>query len=156
MQKAREIQGILLTQTKIPWASVEEVPEEEEQQKLLPKPQATVPTEEMPPERIEIADKLLIAYIRGEPVVRIFKLWETPFTEEYSEPRYSYSREMAKISWITTSKDSTQYSFSQSVWIWAKTLVSQHLAHRQEEESNEQKKMLNELLLKDYLEYQWV
>ena len=103
------MQGVLPTQTRIPKASVEEVPEEE-QQGLLPKPQGTASTagkEEMPPGKIEIGDdELLIAYIRGEPVVRIFEPQRTPLTEEYDEPKHFYSEKMAKISWMTTSKDS--------------------------------------------------
>ena len=53
-------------------------------------------------------------------------------------------------------KTPPRYSFSQNVWIWAKTSVSQRLAHEQEGGDNEQKKTLDELLPKEYLEYQRV
>ena len=74
--------------------------------------------EEAPPKEIRIADdELLIAYIKGEPVIGIFEPQKTPLTEEYDEPKYCYSKGTAKISRITTSKDSPQYSFSQNIWI---------------------------------------
>ena len=154
MQKEREVQGVLPTQTRIPRASIEEVPEEEEQQEP---PKMTLAEEETPPKEIRITDdELLIAYVKGEPVVGIFEPQRTPLTEEYDEPKYCYSKKTATISRITTSKDSPRYSFGQNVWIRAKTSISQRLAHEQEGENDGQKKMLDELLPKEYLEYRRV
>jgi len=36
-------------------------------------------------------DDLIIAYVRGEPVISIFKPKQTPLTEEYFEPWIGYS-----------------------------------------------------------------
>ena len=96
MQKAREAQGVLPTQTRILRASIEEIPEEEERQEP---PKMTLAEEETLPKEIRITDdELLIAYVKGEPVVRILEPQKTPLTEEYDEPKYCYSKKTAKIS----------------------------------------------------------
>ena len=95
VQKVRETQGVLPPQIRILRASVEEVPKEELQEPL----KTASTTGETFLGEIKIKDdELLIAYIRGEPVVKVFEPQKTPLTEEYDKPKYSYSRKTAKIS----------------------------------------------------------
>ena len=88
---------MLPTRTRIPRASIEEIPEEKERQR--PSETTLTEEEEAPLKEIRITDdELLIAYVKGERVIGIFEPQKTPLTEEYDKPKYCYSKRTAKIS----------------------------------------------------------
>jgi hypothetical protein len=101
-------------------------------------------------------DELIIAYIRGEPVIGVFEPASDPLTTEFDEPRYSYSCNTRTISRLTRSSTSPRYSFSSTVHIRAKTSVSQKLAHNSEKDQEDKKKSSDELLPEQYREYKRV
>jgi gag-polyprotein putative aspartyl protease len=101
-------------------------------------------------------DELIIAYIRGEPIISVFKLANDPLTTESDEPHYSYSHNTQMISRLIRLSTSPCYSFSSTVHICTKTLVSQKLAHDSEKDQEDKKKYLDELLLEQYRKYKRV
>jgi hypothetical protein len=142
-------------------AFVEEVPDEESAPSLEaePKPQNTEPVPPLVPdvEALEIEDdEILIAYIKGEPVIGIFKENETPLMDELDHPTYYYSKGQNGINRVTKSTHSAQFHFGQNIWINAKTSVSQQLAHDSAKTKGEKAKSLNDLLPKAYQEYRTV
>jgi len=98
-------------------------------------------------------DDLIIAYVRGEPVIGIFKPEQTPLAEEYFGPRIGYSRSEKWINRIIKAQGSARYCHGQSVWIRAKTSVSQTLEHANGKDKSETRKSLDELLPGPYQEY---
>jgi hypothetical protein len=105
----------------------------------------------------EIADdKLLIAYVRGKPVIGIFRSEEPPLTTEFDELRFSYSRTTGKVSRLMKSPSSSRYHFSSAIHIQAKTSVSQKLAHKSVKDQEANKKTLDELLPEHYRDYKRV
>jgi gag-polyprotein putative aspartyl protease len=118
----------LMRMVHLPKATVEEIPDEEAIPEMLPdtepigpqdhpkesaQPTSPLPSEEVTPLSTkettleEITDdKLLITYIRGEPVIGIFEPAKTPLTKEYKEPLYSYSTKKAMISQLVKSNNS--------------------------------------------------
>jgi hypothetical protein len=101
-------------------------------------------------------NKLIIAYIRGEPVIGVFEPANDPLTIEFNEPRYLYLCDSQMISRLMKLSTSPRYSFSSTVHICAKTLVSQKLAHNSEKDQEDKKKSLDELLPGHYHEYKRV
>jgi len=99
-------------------------------------------------------DDLIITYVRGELVIGIFKPEQTPLAKEYFESWIGYSRSEKRISWIIKAQGSAHYCHGQSIWIRAKTSVSQTLEHASGKDKSETKKSLDELLLGPYQEYQ--
>jgi hypothetical protein len=75
----------------------------------IPSPETSTPgTEEADlchDDKID-SNKLIIAYIKGEPVIGIFKPANDPLTIEFDKPRYSYSRDSRTISRLTKSSTS--------------------------------------------------
>jgi len=98
-------------------------------------------------------DDLIIAYVRGEPVIGIFEPEQTPLAEEYFGPRIGYSKSEKRINRVIKAQGSARYCHGQSVWIRAKTSVSQTLEHASGKDKSETKKSLNELLPGPYQEY---
>jgi hypothetical protein len=162
----------------LPKATAEEIPDKEAMPETLPdtepigpqdhpeelvQPTSPPPTKEVTPLSTEettleeIADdELLIAYIRGEPVIGIFEPVRTLLTKEYKEPLYSYSTKKVTISWLIKSNDSPQYAYSQNVWIRVKISISQRLAHKSEKDQETNEKTLDELLPDHYKDYRKV
>jgi hypothetical protein len=102
----------------------------------------------------EIADdELLIAYVRGKPVIGIFRSEEPPLTTEFEESKFSYSQTTGKVSHLMKSPSSSRYRFSSAVHIRAKTSVSQKLAHESKKDQEANKKTLDELLPEHYRDY---
>jgi hypothetical protein len=101
-------------------------------------------------------DELVITYIKGEPVIGIFKKKDTPLTKEHDYPNYSYAKNSLGIRRISTSIRSARYTFGQDTWIRAKMSISQQLAHDNAEINPEKKKSLDNLLLNAYHEYKSV
>jgi hypothetical protein len=101
-------------------------------------------------------DELLIAYVRGKPVIGIFGSEEPPLTTEFEESKFSYSQTTGKISRLMKSPSSPRYRFSSAVHIRAKTSVSQKLAHESEKDQEANKKTLDELLPEHYRDYKRV
>jgi len=98
-------------------------------------------------------DDLIIAYIRGELVIGIFEPEQTPLAEKYFESRIGYSRLEKRVNQVIKAQGSARYCHGQSVWIRAKTSVSQTLEHASGKDKSETKKSLDELLLGPYQEY---
>jgi len=61
-------------------------------------------------------DDLIIDYVRGEPVIGIFKPEQNPFTEEYFGPWIGYSWSEKWINRIIKAQGSACYCHGQSVW----------------------------------------
>jgi hypothetical protein len=99
---------------------------------------------------------MIIAYIKGEPIISIFEKKDTLFTGDHDYPKYNYRKNSSGIRWINTSIRSARYTFGQDVWIRAKTSISQQLAHDKAESNPEKKKSLDDLLLKAYHKYKSV
>jgi ADP-heptose:LPS heptosyltransferase len=105
----------------------------------------------------EIADdEVLIAYVRGKPVIGIFRSEEPSPTIKFDEPKFSYSQTTGKVSCLMKSPSSSCYRFSSAVHIQAKTPVSQKLAHESVKDQEANKKTLDELLPEHYQEYKQV
>jgi hypothetical protein len=105
---------------------------------------------------LESEDEMVIAYIKGEPVIGIFEKKDTLFTRDHDYPKYDYGKNSLGIRRISTSIRSKQYTFGQDTWIRAKTSISQQLAHDKADLNPEKKKSLDDLLLKVYHEYKSV
>ncbi|KAF8240649.1 hypothetical protein L208DRAFT_1064440, partial [Tricholoma matsutake] len=79
-------------------------------------------------------------------------------TNNKTHPEFSYGRGRTligrTISRIMKAKGSPQYAYGQNIWIRAKTSVSQHLTHKKE--GDPEQKTLDELLPKQYKEYQQI
>jgi hypothetical protein len=101
-------------------------------------------------------DDMVIAYIKGEPVIGIFEKKDTPLTKEHNYPNYGYAKSSLGIRRISTSIRSARYTLGQDVWIRAKTSISQQLAHDNAETNPEKKKSLDDLLPNAYHEYRSV
>jgi len=101
-------------------------------------------------------DDLIIDYVRGEPVIGIFKPEQNPFTEEYFGPWIGYSWSEKWINRIIKAQGSACYCHGQSVWIREKTSISQSLEHASGKDKLETKKSLNKLLPGPYQEYCWL
>jgi hypothetical protein len=99
---------------------------------------------------------MIIAYIKGEPVIGIFENKDTLFTGDHDYPKYDYGKNSSGIQRISTSIRSARYTFRQDMWIRAKTSISQQLAHDKADSNLEKKKSLNDLLWKAYHEYKSV
>jgi hypothetical protein len=100
-------------------ATVEEVPDEEAptlvaDQRLI----SDTIIEEIPPlvidsedsdeeplsaATLESEDEMIIAYIKGEPVIGIFEKKDTLFIGDHDYPRYNYDKNSSGIQWIRTS-----------------------------------------------------
>jgi hypothetical protein len=78
---------------------------------------------------LESEDEMIIAYIKGEPVIGIFEKKDTLFTGDHDYPKYDYDKNSSGIQRISTSIRSKRYTFGQDAWIRAKTSISQQLAH---------------------------
>jgi hypothetical protein len=131
--------------TMIRKATVEEVPDEEAPTLVADRqPISDAIIEEIPPLMInsedsneeplnaatlESEDEMIIAYIKGEPVIGIFEKKDTLFTRDHDYPKYDYNKNSSGIRWISTSNRSARYTFGQDMWIRAKTSISQQLTH---------------------------
>jgi hypothetical protein len=104
---------------------------------------------------LESEDEMIIAYIKGEPVISIFEKKDTLFTRDHNYPKYDYGKYSSGIRWINTSIRSARYTFGQDAWTRAKMSISQQLAH-DKADSNLEKKSLDDLLPKAYHEYKSV
>jgi hypothetical protein len=58
-------------------------------------------------------DKMIIAYIKGEPIISIFEKKDTPLTKEHDYPKYDYAKNNLGIQQISTSIRSARYTFGQ-------------------------------------------
>jgi hypothetical protein len=105
---------------------------------------------------LESEDEMIVAYIKGEPVIGIFERKDTLFTRDHDYPKYDYGKNSSGIQWISTLIRSTWYTFGQDTWIRAKTSISQQLAHDKADSNPEKKKSLDNLLPKAYHEYKLV
>jgi hypothetical protein len=105
---------------------------------------------------LESEDKMIIAYIKEEPIISIFEKKDTLFTGDHDYPKYDYTKNSSGIRRIKTSIRSARYTFGQDTWIRTKTFISQQLAHDKAESNPEKKKLLDDLLLKAYHEYKSV
>jgi hypothetical protein len=105
---------------------------------------------------LESEDKMIIAYIKGEPVIGIFEKKDTLFTRDHDYPKYNYGKNSSGIRQISTLIRSARYTFGQDTWIRAKTSISQQLAHDKADSNPEKKKSLDDLLPKAYHEYKSV
>jgi hypothetical protein len=105
---------------------------------------------------LESEDEMVIAYIKGEPVIGIFEKKDTLFTRDHDYPKYDYTKNSSGIRQINTSIRSAWYTFGQDAWIRAKTSISQQPAHDKADSNLEKKKSLDDLLLKAYHEYKSV
>jgi hypothetical protein len=105
---------------------------------------------------LESEDKMIIAYIKGEPIIGIFEKKDTLFTKDHDYPKYDYGKNSSGIRRISTSTRSKWYSFGQDTWIRAKMSISQQLAHDKADSNPEKKKSLDDLLPKAYHEYKSV
>jgi hypothetical protein len=101
-------------------------------------------------------DEMIIAYIKGEPIISIFEKKNTLFTTDHDYPKYDYNKNSSGIQWINTSTRSARYTFGQDAWIRAKTSISQQLTHDKADSNLEKKKSLDDLLPKAYHEYKLV
>jgi hypothetical protein len=153
-------------------ATVEEVPDEEAPTLAVnQQPISDAIIEEIPPlvndsedsdkeplnaATLESEDEMIIAYIKGEPVIGIFEKKDTLFTGDHDYPKYGYDKNSSGIRRISTSIRSKRYTFGQDAWIRAKTSISQQLAHDKADFNSEKKKSLDDLLLKAYHEYKSV
>jgi hypothetical protein len=153
-------------------ATVEEVPDEEAPTLAVSQqPISDVIIEEIPPlvtdsedsdeeplnaATLESEDEMIIAYIKGEPVIGIFERKDTLFTRDHDYPKYDYDKNSSGIRRISTSIRSKRYTFGQDTWIRAKTSISQQLAHDKADSNPEKKKSLDDLLPKAYHEYKSV
>jgi hypothetical protein len=153
-------------------ATVEEVPDEEAPILVADQqPISDTIIEEIPPlvidfedsdeellsaATLESEDKMVIAYIKGEPVVGIFEKKDTLFTGDHDYPKYDYNKNSSGIRRISTSIRLRRYTFGQDAWIRAKTSISQQLTHDKADSNPEKKKSLDDLLLKAYHEYKLV
>jgi hypothetical protein len=153
-------------------ATVEEVPDEEvltlvtDQQQISDTiieeiPPLAVDSEDSDEEpldavTLELEDEMIIAYIKGEPVISIFEKKDTLFTRDHDYLKYDYGKNSSGIRWISTLIRSAQYTFGQDTWIRAKTSISQQLAYDKANSNPEKKKSLDDLLLKAYHEYKSV
>jgi hypothetical protein len=137
------------------------VPDEESAPSLKAEPEPQN-TELVPPlipdvEAPEAEDEeILIAYIKGEPVIGIFGQEEAPFTDELDHPTYSYSKGQNGINRVTKSTHLARFHYGQNNWINVKTSVSQQLAHDSAQAKGEKAKSLDDLLPKAYQEYRTV
>ncbi|GLB38887.1 putative retrotransposable element tf2 155 kda protein type 1-like [Lyophyllum shimeji] len=170
----------LNTENRRPKPTIEEVPDEEPQNlrptlgvndpvlkdekeiPAIPEPQTPSPSdlndehvETLPVEETISEDDLLIGYIQGESVIGIFEPVTAPLTDEHRELGYTIRRKGPSIGRITKSLHSAKYSFSQNIWIRAKTSISQGLAHSNPEKE-EKPKTIDDLLPKHYKEYKSV
>jgi hypothetical protein len=105
---------------------------------------------------LESEDEMIIAYIKGEPVISIFEKKDTLFTRDHDYLKYDYGKNSSGIRWISTSIRLTRYTFGQDAWIRAKTSISQQLAHNKADSNLEKKKSLDNLFPKAYHEYKSV
>jgi hypothetical protein len=153
-------------------ATVEEVPDEEAPTLVADQqPISDTIIEEIPPlvidfedsdeellsaATLESEDKMVIAYIKGEPIVGIFEQKDTLFTRDHDYPKYDYNKNSSGIRQISTSIRLRRYTFGQDAWIRAKTSISQQLTHDKADSNPEKKKSLDDLLLKAYHEYKLV
>jgi hypothetical protein len=97
---------------------------------------------------LESEDEMIIAYIKGEPVIGIFEKKDTLFTGDHDYPKYNYDKNSSGIQRISASIRSKRYTFGQDAWIRAKTSISQQLAHDKADFNQEKKKSLDDLLPK--------
>jgi hypothetical protein len=105
---------------------------------------------------LESEDEMIIAYIKGEPIIGIFEKKDTLFTGDHDYPKYDYDKNSSGIRRINTSIRSKRYTFGQDAWIRAKTSISQQLAHDKADLNPEKKRSLDDLLPKAYHEYKSV
>jgi hypothetical protein len=152
--------------------TVEEVPDEEAPTLVADRqPISDTIIEEIPPlvvdsedsdeeplnaATLESEDEMIIAYIKGEPVIGIFEKKDTLFTGDHDYPKYNYDKNSSGIRQISRSIRLARYTFGQDAWIRAKMSISQQLAHNKADSNAEKKKSLNDLLLKAYHEYKSV
>jgi hypothetical protein len=153
-------------------ATVEEVPDKEaltlvaDQQPICDAiieeiPPLVIDSEDSDEEPLSVAtleseDEMIIAYIKGEPVIGIFEKKDTLFIKDHDYPKYNYTKNSSGIRQISTSIRSTRYTFGQDAWIRAKTSISQQLAHDKAKSNPEKKKLLDDLLPKAYHKYKSV
>ena len=98
-------------------------------------------------------DELLIAYIRGEPVLGIFEpKKEVLITEEFRKPTYFMKKNTLGLNRIPKSSQSARYCFGTDTWIRAKTSISQSLAHTHKN-TTAQKRTLEEMVPPEYMKY---
>ncbi|GLB45344.1 putative retrotransposable element tf2 155 kda protein type 1-like [Lyophyllum shimeji] len=133
-------------------ASTASTPEPQASDSLDPNDE---PVEAVPVEEMISEDDLLIGYIQGESVIGVFEPVIAPLTDEHQEPGYTIRRKGPSIGRITKSVHSAKYSFSQNIWIRAKTSISQGLAHSNPEKE-EKPKTIDDLLPEHYKEYKSV
>ena len=97
--------------------------------------------------------ELLIAYLKGEPIIGILEHGRSPLTKEFEEPTFSYSPRTGKISHLATFSNTRKYSFTSNVHICMKTSVSQTLAHGSEKDNEAKGKTFEELVPEQYRDY---
>jgi hypothetical protein len=153
-------------------ATIEEVPDKEAPtlvadrqpifdtiiEEILPLVIDSKDSDEGPPNvaTLESEDELIIAYIKGEPVIGIFEKKDTLFTRDHDYPKYNYNKNSSGIQQIRTSIISARYTFGQDMWIRTKMSISQQLAYDKADSNPEKKKSLDDLLPKAYHEYKSV
>jgi hypothetical protein len=101
-------------------------------------------------------DEMIIAYIKGEPIIGIFENKNAPLTKEHDYLEYDYAKNSLGIRRISTSIRLARYTFGQDVWIRAKMSISEQLAHDKADSNPEKKKSLDNLLPKAYHKYKSV
>ena len=98
--------------------------------------------------------ELVIAYLKGEPVVGIFgqetKEVESPLTKEFDYPTFNFNNRTKHVGRIIKDTGSPLYCHSWDLWIRAKTSISQKLEHQT---TTETKKSLEELIPEQYQKF---
>ena len=100
--------------------------------------------------------KLLITYLKGEPIISILEQGQSLLTKEFEEPTFSYSWHTGKVSWLAKFLDTRKSSFTSNIHIHAKTSVSQTLTHGSEKDNEAKRKSFEELVPEQYHDYKKV
>lgn len=104
------------------------------------------------PENIHLEqDKLLISYIRGEPIAGIFENKESPLTSEKVDSPSCNSLGIGRLSSWKRSTGRYKWSYGQQTWIRAKINPAMDLAQRKQ--ATEGKKTLEEMIPEPYQEF---
>jgi hypothetical protein len=92
----KEALTLVANQQLISNAIIEEIPplvDDSEDSEEEPLKTATLDFDEAEPRE----DKMIIAYIKGEPVISIFEKKDTLFTGEHNYPKYDYNKDSSGI-----------------------------------------------------------
>ena len=128
--------------------NMQERPTPEPQQDDLPELQPDQDEEDLE----EHDERLIIAYINGEPVTGILH-GESPLTEEHRDPKHVFIRRTTIGSHY---RRGIHYLPNQNVWIRVKTSISQTLEQQQQQERKEKPKKLEELIPNEFLKYKTI